>query len=435
MRRIAGADSASMAQPPQPPPVRSRGIHGPDAFRAVIQRERERCNRNAHRFSVVSFDVGGNGDRPVRTQVLIRLLQSRCRLVDDIGRLDTTRVGVLLPNTTADGARTLADHVRQALTLPNPSPSCEVFTYPPGAASDACERVAGKPPGHAAVPAKGASGANETANADKQGIETIMDVPCPAWKRTMDLVGSLTAVLIFSPVMIAIAIYIKIVSPGPLLFRQERIGYLGRRFVCWKFRTMKDNNDTSPHRRHMKQLMRQDAPLTKLDVHNDCRIIPLGFLLRQTGLDELPQLFNVLRGDMSLVGPRPCIPYEHEEFLHWQRMRVDARPGLTGLWQVSGKNRTTFTEMLRLDIRYARQMSPAMDLRIMAKTFGALGTQVRDGWRHRRAARAARKTPSAGPDTVDGPHQAETACFPIFAESRMWESLCNPPNRFHTRRH
>ena len=132
------------------------------------------------------------------------------------------------------------------------------------------------------------------------------------------------------------------------------------------------------HQEHLQQLISNEVPMTKLDAQSDPRLIPLGGLLRATGLDELPQLINVLRGEMSLVGPRPCIPYEYELYQPWQRRRFDAVPGLTGLWQVSGKNRNTFSEMTRLDIRYRKRISLGLDLLIIIKTLPALWQECLD---------------------------------------------------------
>jgi lipopolysaccharide/colanic/teichoic acid biosynthesis glycosyltransferase len=196
------------------------------------------------------------------------------------------------------------------------------------------------------------------------------------WKRGMDVVVALLALLLLSPLFLLIALFIKIVSPGPVFFRQTRVGRLGRRFDIWKFRTMNVDADSSAHENHLEALISRDQPMEKLDAQDDPRIIPCGKLIRQTGVDELPQLFNVLRGEMSLVGPRPCIPYEAEKFLLWQRARFDALPGITGLWQVSGKNRTTFQEMIRLDIRYARNVSFWLDVKILCKTVPAILEQL-----------------------------------------------------------
>jgi lipopolysaccharide/colanic/teichoic acid biosynthesis glycosyltransferase len=185
--------------------------------------------------------------------------------------------------------------------------------------------------------------------------------------------------------MLVIAVAIRLVSTGPALYVQERIGYEGRPFRLYKFRTMQTGADTATHRQHLGYLMRKDVPMVKMDAQGDHRIIPFGLLLRSSGLDELPQVFNVLRGEMSLVGPRPCLPYEYEQYLPWQKKRFSALPGLTGLWQVSGKNRTTFTEMIQLDIAYAHRQTLWLDLIIILKTLPALLIQMCDTRRQRSA--------------------------------------------------
>jgi lipopolysaccharide/colanic/teichoic acid biosynthesis glycosyltransferase len=156
------------------------------------------------------------------------------------------------------------------------------------------------------------------------------------------------------------------------------VGHQGRRFTCFKFRSMVVGADTTVHRDHLNRLIGANLPMTKMDSRNDQRLIPCGRWLRVTALDELPQVLNVLRGEMSLVGPRPCIPYEYEKYEPWQKERFDTLPGLTGLWQVSGKNRTTFTEMMDLDIAYVRNKSLWLDLKIILKTIPALLDQVCD---------------------------------------------------------
>ncbi len=198
----------------------------------------------------------------------------------------------------------------------------------------------------------------------------------PPWKRILDISLILLASPLWLPLMLIIAAGITLVSRGPVIFRQERVGYRGRRFMCFKFRSMRFNADVRVHKDHLQQLMKSGAPMIKLDRADDPRLIPYGDLFRATGLDELPQLFNVLKGDMSLVGPRPCTAYEYAEYLPWQKERFEVLPGLTGLWQVTGKNKTTFTEMVRLDIDYRRKLSLTRDLWILAKTFGVLLQQV-----------------------------------------------------------
>jgi lipopolysaccharide/colanic/teichoic acid biosynthesis glycosyltransferase len=185
------------------------------------------------------------------------------------------------------------------------------------------------------------------------------------------------------PLGVVLAILTKLSSPGPVLFKQARIGIHGRQFMLYKFRTMKLNADTTGHQAYLQQLMASGAPMTKLDSKGDSRLNPGGWLLRATGLDELPQLINVLKGDMSLVGPRPCIPYEYEGYTEHQKQRFSAHPGLTGLWQVSGKNRTTFDAMINFDIEYSKRRSFGLDFWIIGMTLPALAIQVLDTWRSR----------------------------------------------------
>lgn len=208
----------------------------------------------------------------------------------------------------------------------------------------------------------------------------------PDWKRSIDLACCLIALPILAVLALGMLILTKIVSPGPIFFRQQRIGCMGRRFWIYKFRSMHVNADTGTHQNYVKDLIHTNAPMTKLDGKNDSRIIPGTWLLRASGLDELPQIINVLRGDMSIVGPRPCLPAEYEAYLPWQRQRCDAMPGLTGLWQVSGKNRTTFDDMIRLDIRYSKKLTLLQDLRIIFLTPVALLQQLADTRAQRRQA-------------------------------------------------
>jgi len=214
--------------------------------------------------------------------------------------------------------------------------------------------------------------------------ESIFARPLPAWKRAIDVAASLFGIIALSPVLLIIAAYIKLVSPGPIFFKQKRVGYCGKEFTIWKFRTMRSGADTTIHANHVMALMRSEEQLTKLDTYKDPRILPLGKIIRQTGLDELPQLFNVLRGEMSLIGPRPDPDYAAHQYGRWQRARLDVVPGITGLWQVSGKNRTTFSQMIRLDITYARKRSFWLDARILTLTPSAILHQVKDGFvRHK----------------------------------------------------
>jgi len=190
----------------------------------------------------------------------------------------------------------------------------------------------------------------------------------PRWKRSLDLICIALSVPIWLPLMILVTLGIKLVSTGPVLFRQTRIGYGGKPFVCVKFRTMRVNVETRSHETHLERLIRSDCPMTKLDASGDPRLIPLGRFIRATGLDELPQIFNVIRREMSLVGPRPCTLAEFQNYQPSQRERVNALPGRTGYWQINGKNKTTFSQMISMDLYYITNMSLLLDLMIMMGT-------------------------------------------------------------------
>jgi lipopolysaccharide/colanic/teichoic acid biosynthesis glycosyltransferase len=209
----------------------------------------------------------------------------------------------------------------------------------------------------------------------------------PRWKRAMDLTFCVAAFPVLAAATFLVAALMSIASPGPILFRQERVGYMGRRFRLYKFRTMHVGAETSQHQAYFNSLMSSGAPMQKLDAKGDSRLIPLGWLLRATGLDELPQIMNVLRGEMSLIGPRPCIPYEYDNYSTAQRARFKSTPGLTGLWQVSGKNRTTFERMIQLDITYSVERSLKLDLKILFLTIPAVLVQVVDMWTTRHTIR------------------------------------------------
>ena len=196
------------------------------------------------------------------------------------------------------------------------------------------------------------------------------------WKSGLDITCILLSLPVWLPLMILLMLVTRIASPGPIFYRQERIGFGGRRFFIWKFRTMKLSAETQTHEQYFKELMRANCAMTKLDTHGDPRLAPFGRILRASGLDELPQIFNVLCGEMSLVGPRPCLPNEFANYEPWQRERVNALPGLTGLWQVSGKNKTTFNEMIAMDLFYLKNMSILLDLKIMLKTFAVIAEQL-----------------------------------------------------------
>ena len=195
----------------------------------------------------------------------------------------------------------------------------------------------------------------------------------PGWKRALDVAFSLLAM----PVLAACTLLMATISPGPVIFRQQRVGYRGRRFMCFKFRTMRVEGGSRSHQPHPEQLIRSAAPMTEPNDWDKSRLVPCGSVIRASGLAGLPQVLNILRGEMSLVGPRPCLPHEFERDLPWQQVRFNTLPGLTGPWRVFGNDRTTFDEMVRLDLRYSENPTFWLDLKIIAMTIPALLQQFR----------------------------------------------------------
>lgn len=196
-------------------------------------------------------------------------------------------------------------------------------------------------------------------------------------KRGIDIIGSCLILLILSPVLAVIALLIKLTSKGPVIFGQERLGEFGKHFKCLKFRTMYANNDSKIHRDYVQNFIsgkaeqkeKSNAGPAIYKITNDPRVTSIGKFLRKMSLDEFPQFWNVLRGDMSLVGPRPPVAYEFEVYDFWHRRRVlEVKPGITGLWQVSGRSRTSFDDMVRLDLQYCQNWSLWLDLRILLAT-------------------------------------------------------------------
>jgi lipopolysaccharide/colanic/teichoic acid biosynthesis glycosyltransferase len=188
-------------------------------------------------------------------------------------------------------------------------------------------------------------------------------------KRTIDIAGSLVGLILFSPVFLFAPILIKRSSPGPVFFRQKRLGKFGREFDLLKFRTMHVNNDPTIHQQYVKNLIEGKECGEVKKITNDPRVTSIGRFLRKTSFDEVPQFLNVLMGQMSLVGPRPPIAYEVAEYRCWHRRRIlEIKPGITGLWQVNGRSKTSFDDMVRLDLQYVRTQSLWLDLKIILKT-------------------------------------------------------------------
>lgn len=348
------------------------------AFHAQIRKERLRADRTQNVFSVAVFAVPALHGQDVERDLLADLVEqafAHCRESDAKGLVrhsGRAGVGVLMPSCTREQTARVVNEMKEAYRgalRKNRAFSelqVEVWQYPSSAPLFGTEDSESE----AAV-------AVRSGDVDAQRLlDQVLPPPMPAWKRAMDIVGAGAALVLLSPVMLLSAAAIRVASPGPVLFRQTRAGYLGRPFELFKFRTMHTNVDTQRHREQMRSLIREgrsivpgdrEDAMVKLEDRN--QIIPIvGRFLRASCIDELPQLLNTLRGEMSLVGPRPPIPYEAAEYSPWHLERFDAVPGMTGLWQVSGKNRLSFQDMVRLDIQYGRTRSIWLDVRILAST-------------------------------------------------------------------
>jgi lipopolysaccharide/colanic/teichoic acid biosynthesis glycosyltransferase len=211
---------------------------------------------------------------------------------------------------------------------------------------------------------------------DSRPVEVVRGQFQYIGKRLLDIVGSLIALILVAPLFLVIMILVRLDSPGPAIFRQKRVGKEGKLFTCLKFRTMYYNNDDTIHRSAFRRFAAgytlSDDPQSRFKMVNDSRITTLGKWLRRTSLDELPQFINVLCGEMSLVGPRPAIPYELENYKDWHHQRYGVKPGLTGMWQVHGRSRVGFDEMMRLDVQYATGWTIWLDIKLLALTIPAV---------------------------------------------------------------
>ena len=368
------------------PNVSQEGLSSKREFKLILERERSLVDRNNRMFSVLIFGSGNSRYHRESVRALMDVLSRRLRKTDIVGWLDRQSIGVMMPDTPPAGAWIVGNSVCQLLASDSVQPTCTVWTYPaeqppkPVVHDPAQMELFGADEVVSANPApeEDASSGGEAAPAS-DARHLVAGLPIPWWKRAVDIAGSGLGLILVSPLILTSAAAVKLLSPGPAFLKQERVGHLGRRFHCWKIRSMHVNADTGIHQQHLKQLMQANTPMTKLDKGHDPRVIPvIGKVLRASGIDELPQLLNVLWGDMSLIGPRPCLPYEYDGYQQWQKKRFDGLPGLTGLWQVSGKNRTTFVEMMRLDIAYTQRKSVWLDGKIFFRTLPTLVNEVRD---------------------------------------------------------
>jgi lipopolysaccharide/colanic/teichoic acid biosynthesis glycosyltransferase len=337
-----------------------KSVLSPERLRAQLACERALADRNGVRFSVVRLQLHwASRFQPLPTARSLSTVLSLVRTTDDVGWIDDRSLGLLLPNTSAAGAQCVAERISRALVAAGRKPQFEVCTYPTTLAD------AGKEPSQVTPRMP-----RETATDDEaKPMEGDFFVrPLPLWKRVMDVIGAMIALLLFSPVLVAAALAIKLTSPGPVIFAQRRTGLGGRVFKIYKFRTM--CIDAEQKQDALRSISEQDGPAFKLRC--DPRITRIGAMLRKTSIDELPQLANVLKGDMSLVGPRPLPVSEQQRSGRWHQRRLDVTPGMTCVWQIRGRNSVTFDQWVRMDVEYISTRSIWSDLKILVQTVPAI---------------------------------------------------------------
>jgi lipopolysaccharide/colanic/teichoic acid biosynthesis glycosyltransferase len=365
----------------------------------VLMRERSRVDRAGGVLSLVVFHQPGRGSRKLRyPRRLLSVLKDRLRITDEVGMIDSRRAFALLPDTDSLGAEVLARMIQKRLAGEGVFVDYAVFRYVSGRSQPVVKQIEYRDDSNddpSSNSMNGRKGPNshigQQARNGRNGVErrqpayplmrsahhADLDPTCmvshfpnrlPRWKRALDLMVASSAMLIAGPAMLATALLIKLDSPGPVLFCQWRAGAGRRPFRIYKFRTMVV--DAERRRTELLAQNEQDGPAFK--IRNDPRITRIGRLLRATSIDELPQLLNVLKGDMTLVGPRPLPMIEAEGCESWQDARHSVHPGLTCIWQVYGRSRVSFADWARMDLRYIRKRSLMKDLRLLAATVPAV---------------------------------------------------------------
>lgn len=355
-----------------------RSMLTPEQMNIAIQRESARADRSGGQFALVLFRIR-NG-RSLSTNRLARTLLTRIRATDDIGWYDEEHLAVLLPDTAAPGAWRFADDVSGMAWSNSPRPLCSVYSYPTKWFTDDEEPVTPvvrqpeKGDGRYAIQnlipyfLEGVKTELEQPPSAVHRLETLLVRPMPWWKRAIDVAGAAFGLVMAAPVLGIAALMIKLDSKGPVIFKQPRAGLGGKPFSIFKFRTMVV--DAEARKLQLATKNEQDGPAFK--IQDDPRITKIGKFLRKTSIDELPQLWNVLRGDMTLVGPRPLPVSESDACEGWQRRRLDVTPGLTCIWQVKGRSRVSFAEWVRMDVSYIRRRTLWHDVVILMQTIPAV---------------------------------------------------------------
>ena len=326
-------------------------------FLRMVQREKRRTDRSHSALSLAVLAVDANGGTTV--QQMLEKVSAIVRETDYVTATDDQCIAVLLPDTGDAGLRSFLDKVALARNVQ--TSKVAGATYPDAEFDRLVTERLGTPRSRHPVDA------DEFVAVRSQGYPL---------KRALDVAAALVALTVLSPLMLVVALAIKLTSPGPVIFRQSRVGQGGAPFMMYKFRSMRTDMDDRLHREFVAKLIdggkTAAGPLEQagdFKLKADPRITTIGHLIRKTSIDELPQFYNVLKGDMSLVGPRPPVPYEAEHYMSWHRRRVlELKPGLTGIWQVEGRSRVSFDEMVRMDLRYLRLCSLRFDLGILLRT-------------------------------------------------------------------
>ncbi|MEX0679225.1 MAG: sugar transferase [Pirellulales bacterium] len=325
-----------------------------DQLRNILSRERARADRSGLGFVMLKFTPGAEATSQDTLVRLAKILKSRLRCTDEAGWLGEQQVGVVLPGTSVTGARSVANDVCRGFGELTP-PRCEAFFYP----SDSTHSSNGQQNG-SAKPAE--------SEIPVGALEPLFASPLLLTKRAVDVFGAIVALVLLAPAMLAVAVLVKLMSPGPVFFRQLRAGRAAKAFWIYKFRTMQVDADG------LKQQLRDRNELSgpAFKIKDDPRLTSIGRFLRRSSIDELPQLWNVLKGDMSLVGPRPLPCDESAACSGWQKGRLNVTPGLTCIWQVKGRSHVTFDEWMRMDLDYVQNRSFIKDLKILADTLPAV---------------------------------------------------------------
>ncbi len=338
------------------------GLYREKIFDDMLRRERKRTERSQKPFTLIMLEINKllKSKEKKKLEELISNLNEQFRETDMQGwyRMRSV-IGIICPETAHDNLETLKNKVNNAIekTLAEEFRKHVNISY-------ICFPDTRTPPD------KGLDLAVYPEFKSKNPKTIVEDM----LKRSMDFTVALIMLIFCLPLFIVISILIKIDSPGPVFFRQKRVGFGGRQFTFLKFRSMYVNNDDSVHKSFVKEFIsgknsNEQGENKTYKIVNDKRVTRVGRFLRKTSLDELPQLINVLRGEMSLVGPRPCIPYEFDEYRIWHRRRViEVKPGITGFWQVYGRSITTFENMVRMDIRYIKYRNLLLDIILILKT-------------------------------------------------------------------